>query len=600
MTPELFSFLLDRLLAALTRMPSKTSSVSKGTRKKIEAKRQARQADEDPNDDASQQQKQSKHVKGQAAKGQRGKKAKKNEPKKKQYVPPPKPPKGAVDPVDMHGLASMLDPQLVITLRKFMKKDYKTLGKALDEFSAFLAVALENIDEHLGSVISSLPVWLHHFPKFALHTDKRIRQSAASVQNVLVQSQEDIRDVLVTAETHVLAAWIMLAFDMDRSIRLMAQPSWNSAASQSNPSHVDFESVTQDLGSCLLSYVENHPDDASNAAQASDDEKQPHPPPFLSTPVASTASDLPQLEEDPLTRQTRDLVGALDALAWLVEHPHSTSKELQDALLHCSAWDLLRPRSESLPPARKSAWALLSAMLRQDIDFSQDQMGSIAQALFGAFEEDDAGVQSVMWNGLLLLLRKHPDSWLLAEEGSDESDSEDEEGEDAQAKGDSKGQDDMPAVIKSLLGFISDRCPLQPAQNYPGIILLIASIPPPFFTFIDSPARSQSLFDAFWACTSPSQPMIDSLFECMLYVVKRTSDDILASQLASHQVRLAWSLFLQRASIGDIIDLVGLASALQKLHSYNPGACCIVSVILLDVSHKFIYSIFGRQLARSR
>ena len=101
--------------------PSK-SSTSAGTRKKHIRKAAARDEDNQP------QQQQSAKIKG-------GKKNKK-EPRVKMYIPPTKPQPLQRDPIDVLGLGSVLPADLLVVLRRLMKKDAVTKQKALEELQA--------------------------------------------------------------------------------------------------------------------------------------------------------------------------------------------------------------------------------------------------------------------------------------------------------------------------------------------------------------------------------------------------------------------------------------------------------------------------------
>lgn len=551
-------------------MTPKGSSASKGTKKKVEAKRAAKAASQQG--DGSQEPTSGPPAKGNKARGKKNKK----EPRVKQYIAPPKPPRGALDPIDVHGLSSSLDPQLVVTLRKFMKKDDKTVGRALDEFSAWLAAP----ESDSLTILMCLPVWLHHFAKLSLHPDKRIRQSTALAQLQLLQSSEEVREALVTEDASFLANWIMLAFDADRAVRHAGMKSWNSATESTHATRVDVIEQGATMVQHLLAFVEGHQDDSPEAAGPAAGTVV-HRPDLQATPSAQDVSQ----SEDALSRETRTLVGSLDAITWIIRNTAS-SPETIDTLLHCSAWSMLRSHSEALPPARKSVWNLLSAMFQQGIDFPEDQISLISQALFAAFEESDAGVQCVMWNGLLVLLERHPQAWAVATAQTEDQDSSDDEGVDRSQKQHLSSKEDpsaVPAVIEALLGFISQRCSIQPAQNYPGLILLVASIPTSFFSFING-RNATLLFDAFWGGAEATQPMLDSALECMLFVVKRTTVPTEASSRAAYQISQAWRVVLERAAMGEKLQTSAFVAAFEKLRSYQQGMACAFTLVIARVS----------------
>ena len=136
--------------------PSKTSA-SAGTRKKQSRKAAARDGD-----NQLQQQ--------QSAKTKSGKKNKK-EQRVKMYIPPTKPQPLQRDPIDVLGLGSILPADLLVVLRRLMKKDAVTKQKALEELqAAWIDKARRSPKSHedgslpqeeLEEAISTaLPVWV--------------------------------------------------------------------------------------------------------------------------------------------------------------------------------------------------------------------------------------------------------------------------------------------------------------------------------------------------------------------------------------------------------------------------------------------------------
>ena len=133
--------------------PSK-SSASAGTRKKQIRKAAARDEDNQP------QQQQSAKTKG-------GKKNKK-EPRVKMYIPPTKPQPLQRDPIDVLGLGSVLPADLLVVLRRLMKKDAVTKQKALEELQAsWIDKACRPPKSHedpqgelVGTLCMALPVWV--------------------------------------------------------------------------------------------------------------------------------------------------------------------------------------------------------------------------------------------------------------------------------------------------------------------------------------------------------------------------------------------------------------------------------------------------------
>ena len=75
------------------------------------------------------------------------KKERKQLAKKKAYVPPPKPPKPPPFPLDSMGLASLLPADLVVLLRKALKRDIVTRVRTMESLLAWIQGAPPQMDD---------------------------------------------------------------------------------------------------------------------------------------------------------------------------------------------------------------------------------------------------------------------------------------------------------------------------------------------------------------------------------------------------------------------------------------------------------------------
>lgn len=82
------------------------------------------------------------------------KKGEKAPPKIKQYIAPTRPAPVQIDPLDSLGLASQLDKDLVVILRRLSKKDAVTRTKALEELRTWV-----DSDDTYGAE-RMVPVWV--------------------------------------------------------------------------------------------------------------------------------------------------------------------------------------------------------------------------------------------------------------------------------------------------------------------------------------------------------------------------------------------------------------------------------------------------------
>jgi hypothetical protein len=142
--------------------PKGKSSASSGTRKKNAAK--AAKKGGGGGEDAPKP----------PQRGQKNKKEKKDRfaPKIKTYTPPPPPPKGQPDPVDLYlvGQGKNVDPELVVVLRRLMKKDEGTVLKGVDGLEQWVKETLRMDKDGEGEdwaremreegVVDAMAVWV--------------------------------------------------------------------------------------------------------------------------------------------------------------------------------------------------------------------------------------------------------------------------------------------------------------------------------------------------------------------------------------------------------------------------------------------------------
>lgn len=167
--------------------PKGKSSASSATRKKQAAKAAKKAARDAGGDDADVEQAAldaDASVSGSAQPKQRGQKATKKvkkdrfAPKVKKYVPPPPPPKGQPDPVDVFlvGRGKQPDPQLVVVLRRLVKKDEATLLKGCEALEGWVRETLRQEDDRDGEdweremrqegVVDCMDVWVRAVEAF--------------------------------------------------------------------------------------------------------------------------------------------------------------------------------------------------------------------------------------------------------------------------------------------------------------------------------------------------------------------------------------------------------------------------------------------------
>lgn len=127
-------------------MPPKRSSASSATRKKHARKAAGPAGDLAASQDAANPKK------------QKGKGKSKEPPRPKVYIAPQKPTAAVPDPIDSFGLASILDADLTVSLRKLGKKDAMTRGKGLEEIRVWVQRTVK--EDRVHDIEVMVPVWV--------------------------------------------------------------------------------------------------------------------------------------------------------------------------------------------------------------------------------------------------------------------------------------------------------------------------------------------------------------------------------------------------------------------------------------------------------
>ncbi|KAH8826836.1 hypothetical protein DL96DRAFT_1604472 [Flagelloscypha sp. PMI_526] len=323
------------------------------------------------------------------------KKDRKNAPPRvKQYIPPTKPAKAVLDPLDTLGLARILPAELVVCLRMLGKKSGVTREKGLEELKRSWLGSDKEIE-----LIQMSPVWVHHLPSLLTHPQRRIRLLAATIHATML-SNENIRDnvlSLTSEDTNATATWLLSVYDIDRTVASTSAKSWNYVAPQ------------PDSGS-LVEFISR----------------------TLLDPAGVWLTLNPPTPQAPLSSPTR-----AKGPKSLNKLYHSNKKKhiLSSPFLYTSLcatevapWTGTESFAFAQPGLRKAAWSVVL-----DPTEDKDVVNLVAvAALTSAFTESDLGVQSVMWASLLRILnrgRQQKPSFVYPEEGGEESDEDDQDEE---------------------------------------------------------------------------------------------------------------------------------------------------------------------------
>ncbi|KAI5116021.1 hypothetical protein M0805_005027, partial [Coniferiporia weirii] len=434
-------------------------------------------------------------------------KGKDKTPRVKVFVLPSKPAPVRPDPLDSMGIAKQLPPDILIVLRRLGKKDSVTKRKALEDLQTDWVDRVLRAHEDAASIeatlLTSLPVWLHHAPSLLLSSSRRIRLLAAGLHASLLRIAPIHEQVVYflreagdpSQVEAILGSWCMATKDVDRQVSMQAAKAWDLVfqSSLASSSAIDLDesalsllldfikralfdpaAVYTDLNPVQPAYVPSLP------AHASPRNKNATKRPSPLSPTVKSAEDEGQGhmrkpeddEESEGDRKGRIRVGALGVLRWTLERQNVTMSELLSELLSspllwtslyhgpsppfCSIYPSSGPLGDGQPVVRKAAWGLLLSILKhRKEEVERGLLPTLSAAILrSAWVEPDASVRASMWEPLLTFLTQYPKAWEieraeeirdLASKGDERGDAEDSD-DNEYAESDASGERDNSAI----------------------------------------------------------------------------------------------------------------------------------------------------------
>ncbi|KAK4053203.1 hypothetical protein OIV83_001938 [Microbotryomycetes sp. JL201] len=566
-------------------MAKSKSSASSATRKKHERKKQQQQqgdgADEDGHDA-------NKPAQQQQRTGSK-KKEKRNrfEPKVKRYVPPPPPPKGKPDPVDvyLHGGAAV-DAELVVILRRLHKKDEATLVKGIDGLEGWIRDVISQelaarggddwkIETKVEQVVEAMQVWASHFPRLALHPERRVRHQAHSLHSMLVAKPSQHRPSSLLAQTRqallapmwteqhdYVGSWCCSGFDSDKAVRAIAKRSW--------------QAVTTPIDAAELSI-----NLAEHAASILD---------FAAGNIFSQSLSSSDTGTDEHALVKSQSVLAIAYLLSTLPSPLPIPEESLELFVSDELWDLVK--AEQPVHLRRAMYELLgaaTARTEEHLVERNDGLQTIATRVLEHCWAEDEG-----WPGIIRFLQRYPQAWTFeelrtappskasTENGDDNADAGEESASVSSLRAPSSG------ALQRLYQHLTLACSGHP-HLYPTILLLLSTIPPAVLppTF----DAFSFLFESFWAAwggralsgitpsasSSAVLDFVNAFLECLLYeltaLAKADDGGAEAARLAQNWFGRLYSTFLglagdsqrQHASIATRAAAVSQANFLAQL-----------------------------------
>lgn len=455
--------------------------------------------------------------------------------KKKAWVPPPKPPKQAPYPLDSMGLASLLPPDLVVLLRKALKKDIVTRVRTLESLLAWIqgqpteAHEELTVEERCESIALMLPCWVYLFPRLALTPSQRIRQLTLQVHDAILAfpmphpDASCVRDELLSY-THmqsILGFWAVLSFDTSRTVTRLGMHIWKTYVGWNEPNAQPTKLSLYEYTHVLVDHLRPillSPMPVATLAQIT--------PSLQITPASADGTELQaknrddaNIDENAEEVNGRLVAGALAVLYALLETAAEElmpdldaffeSAQLWSALL---SRDALREEDEhahgvSSPITRQRAWSLLALLWRVDatcVDRHKDTI--LPLVMQAALAERDVAVVQDMLAVCLPLLRAYPSAWI---------DDEDEN------------------LLAPFQTWVQVLAPLLPDACFPAVIVFLSTMPPELLprTSASLPMIMEPLLSLAQALAQgmPHPRAWDAYMlmvcECLRFMVRRVAPD---------------------------------------------------------------------------
>ena len=537
------------------------SSATPGTRKKHAAAAAAKRGESEPTltlktGKSSERKKLSKKERKQLA-------------KKKAYVPPPKPPKPPPFPLDSMGLASLLPADLVVLLRKALKRDIVTRVRTMESLLAWIQGAppqmddgapyeLLSVEERCEALALMLPCWSHLFPRLALSPSQRVRLLTLQVHAALLEfptpspDSSCIRDELLSSTylDSIIGFWAVLSYDTSRTVGRLGLQLWKRYVTWNEPNAQPTKLSLQEYVPLVLEHL--RPillTDAPVAALTQVTPSLQNTAPKEGTDmIAKTRSDT-NLEENADEMNSRLVAGALGIMHAFMDMSQDLLPDLEGFLESTQMWTALLPvewpgetdfhaLGIGSPAARQRAWNVLSSLFRLDgamLDRNKEVI--LPMVLHAAFAERDAAVILDMLAVCLPLLRKYPGAWTNDFDNDGHEDSDDEE------------QTSMTPYAQ-FVAWMQTIAPSAPVTCFPTILVFLSTMPadilphtPESVSLMMEPLLSIS--DGLIQGMSDPQAWdayMTMLCECLRYLVMRV---IRQPSVSADQVQVTASLMTE-------------------------------------------------------
>ncbi|KAL1917410.1 uncharacterized protein VTP21DRAFT_3803 [Calcarisporiella thermophila] len=356
-----------------------------------------------------------------------------------------------------------LNPDLVVILKKLSKRDPTTKLRALEELDAYIK------ESDLDTVCGLIGIWVRMYARLAIEVDRRVRAAAQGVLNTIVKR---VGKRLGKYVRDVVPVWVCSFFDVNREVAKVASEAFQSAFPPNRRKEV--------LVFCQAEIIKHIEEYALHKT-----------PEMLSDPRFTS-------KEDMGAKYTRVVSESLYALAYLYEELDIQELEKcrtkYDRLLDQQGfWQLT---THEQPTIRKAAYRAFTRILNGWSEMLETRVELVSKSFLAkAFNNMDPSTHGELWDAVLSLMKKYPQSWLLASQ--------------------------KKPLVGKLWHFLGEGAYGSASITYPSLVVLMGCLPA---EVVDSAQFYPDLFLSLWkGLSSPAidrvsaTSLVQAYVECLLY-----------------------------------------------------------------------------------
>ncbi|KAI8075925.1 uncharacterized protein B0P05DRAFT_579996 [Gilbertella persicaria] len=385
-----------------------------------------------------------------------------------------------------------LDPELVVILKKISKRDSVTKLKALEELDSYLKINKEVI----GRILNN---WAIMYSKLVLEVDRRVRLAANQVHALITA---DAKKKLAPLLKEFIGPWLLAMHDQSKDVAKVAQHAFEGVFAQDKRLGV--------ISFCQKEILDYTAD-------------------MLLYKTAETLSDSRYVsKEDMYAKYARVVSSSYQILCYLItnlplEERNTCQAEYNLILDDSTMWKKFLAHDNAL--VRKALYMFMKILLLNWVDMVESRLDLICPHFYPCvFTEKDASTHSDMWDTLLLMTKKLPNSWIII--------------------GKKK-----PALPK-LYNFLRSGLNGSTSIAYPSMLALLANLPQ---ELRNAPNFYKDVFDNFWKGLSSehidksnSHILLNAYAECVVYfaiTLSKSTDEETTKIATSLVEQIFWGLF---------------------------------------------------------